>query len=132
MTTGYNIKDQLMYEVGIWKKEIEKIQKENAEMKDQMVFLIKNLKGKELLESLEKYQTLFILQDRIIAILRNDVFRQTEMIKNTLQESAQKLKASNLQFQKKIRKEIALCEKEIMIIKEEFEAFVKKTDGHFK
>jgi hypothetical protein len=125
MTAIHHIHDQLLYEVGVWKKEIEKIQFDNFEMKKQLIFLLQKLNGKELLESLEKYQTLFLMQDRLIEILRNDVFLQSGSLNICIPENIKRQRAKQIKKHKKIRNEIIFCEKETIIIKEEFDVFVE-------
>lgn len=123
MSATHIIHSQLLYELSIWKKEIDKIRQDNFEMKNQLIFLLRHLNGKELLESIEKYQTLFILQDRLIEILRHDVFHQSKTLHAELFEN--KFSTKQMRLHRKIRSDIRLCEKGISSIKEEFDAFLK-------
>ncbi len=132
MTAVNYIHHQLLFEVGIWKKEIEKIQVDNFDMKNQLIFLLQKLNGKELLESLEKYQTLFLMQDRLIEILRNDVFLQSGSLNMGIPENINRYRAKQIKMHKKIRDEINFCEKETIIIKEAFNVFVENYHSNTK
>ncbi len=113
---------QLLYETDTWKRLLEFIQAENVFLKNRLALITKQDSSDRLLEAIEHYQNMFILEDNTIGMLRHDVSEQEKWIKKELEADGFPGNEAEKKH-KRLRKEIEIAEQKFNNLKFEFNRF---------
>jgi hypothetical protein len=116
---------QLKYESDTWKRLIGFMVDENIHLKNRLIEVLRHVSDKELLEEIENFQSRFIKEDALIAVLRNDV---AELDKLFLAEIFQNGKFVNEINKKltKLRNNITNAEAQFSKLKIDFNTYLSE------
>jgi hypothetical protein len=117
----YSIK-QFWFEFETWRRLLENIQNENVYLKNRLAQIIKEEATNELLDDIEHYHNILLIEDSNIALLRNDVASQENWLRREVFEENATIKEI-MKSHKKLRKEIELFEQKFNKLKFEFNTF---------
>ncbi len=111
--TGDIYEEQGHYETGTWLRMLDYQQQENVHMKNRIADIVKRNVGKETLEKLEHYQSLFINKDAVIVLLRRDIVQ--------LSHNGERSETVISQ----LRKDVQRMEKEFSSLRVEFNDYIR-------
>lgn len=116
---------QFQRESDAWKKILEFMLRENAQLKNRLAALVSSNKGsdKDFLEEAEQYQSLFIREDESINLLRRDLSAQDKWLQREIHGDG--VIQGVLFRQNKLRKDIRKALIEFNKIKKQFDHYEK-------
>jgi hypothetical protein len=112
---------QLVFEIESWKRIFDFMENETVSMKGQLGQILKEYPGDDLLNQIEQFQNQFLTQDKLISIFRNDLEKQSEVIRSVKIEDSHP--SENINKQQKLRKEIHIAFKQFEEMKSSFYHF---------
>ncbi len=113
---------QYWFEFETWRRLLENIQNENVYLKNRLAQIIKEEATNELLDDIEHYHNILLIEDSNIALLRNDVASQENWLRREVFEENATIKEI-MKSHKKLRKEMELFEQKFNKLKFEFNTF---------
>ena len=75
---------QMQHEINTWKRMLGFMQEENVHLKNRLSEVLKDRFNKELLDTVEFYQTKFIEEDEMIVLLKTKVSELENTLSNTI------------------------------------------------
>ncbi|HET9056733.1 MAG TPA: hypothetical protein VFN30_07790 [Chitinophagaceae bacterium] len=114
---------QLQYECDTWKRLLSFMIEENIHLKNRLSEVLKESFNKNLLSEIENFQTKFIKEDSLIALLRNEVAEFDKLLVREIFENGKIAKQVKKKL-KKIRTNIKNAENEFGSIKTSFNNYL--------
>lgn len=111
--------EQFLYEVQSWGRALDFYKQENAFFKTRLSQVVDHDSDKQFVAAAETFNNKFVITDDCIADLTRDIMLQMDIIKQALNEDAEKEKLMTLR-QKKLRGEMERFEKEVYGLKTDF------------
>ena len=114
---------QLQYESDTWKRLLSFIMDENIQLKNRLSEVLKNKFDKNLLVEVEVFQTNFIKEDTLVALLRNDVAELDKLLVREICEDGKIINKIDIRL-KNLRNNIMNAEKQFSRLKSEFNSYL--------
>ena len=114
---------QFQEESGGWKKILEFMLRENAQLKNRLAALVRNNRDadKDFLELAEQFQSSFIREDESINLLRRDISSQEKWLERDIYEDG--IIKGVVFRQQKLRKDVRRANKEFNKLKKQFDQY---------
>jgi len=119
----YNL-EQLKQESNSWRQRLRLIAEENVHLKYQLAEVVKDKLKNDMLEDIEKFQSMFIKEDEVIKLLRKDIASLNELISkasanqdNWIDVSAE----TNV-----VRNHLSIAEKQFIQLRQDFNNYLSK------
>ena len=121
--------DVFQQESESWKKTLEFILRENAQLKNKLSELLKNNSDndKSYLETAEQYQSLFLREDESVNLLRRDVADLEKWLRREIYEDGQIIKGV-LHKQARLHKDIKKAQQEFNKLKKQFLSYLSASE----
>jgi hypothetical protein len=115
----YSGVDQFYHETQTWERTLDFYKQENAFLKTRLSEVVDNNSDKIFLALAEHFNNRFLFMDEYIKEFRKDIRMQVTMIKESLSGNHLQDKVLN-NLQAKLRKEMDLFEKDVYVLKTDF------------
>ena len=114
---------QMQHEINTWKRMLGFMQEENVHLKNRLSEVLKDRFNKDLLDTVEFYQTKFIEEDEMIVLLKTKVSELENTLLNTIlsNDSNDKLLSKKIE---KLRKGIDDAEKKFNSVNNNFNKYL--------
>jgi hypothetical protein len=117
--------DRSQEESDAWKRMLGFLIEENIHLKNRVSAILKNGFNKELLETIEDYQTRFLKEDVRVSLLRNDLSEYDKLITREIFEDGRIINEVKRR-QKKFRNDITNATKQFKKLQLEFNYFLSE------
>jgi hypothetical protein len=122
--TSMKIK-QLQYETSTLRRLLDFLKDENVHLKYRISEILNDRFDKYLLEEVDGFQTSFIREDHLIALLRNEITEVDTMLEKELPKDEKIMKNVESKL-KRLHKNMHVAEKQFSKLKLEFRKFLSK------
>jgi cell wall assembly regulator SMI1 len=117
--------ERLQDESDAWKRMLNFLIEENIYLKNRVAVILKNCFNKDLLETIEDYQTRFLKEDVRISLLRNDLSEYDKLITREIFEDRAIINEVK-RWQKKLHNNITNATKQFKKLQLEFNYFLSE------
>lgn len=116
---------QIQYEFDTWKRTLEFIREENIHFKNRLSEILKDRFDRYLLEEADAFQSRFVKEDELIALLRNDIADLDKLLEREIPNDGKAVKVIGSKL-KKIRNNLLIAEKRFVKLKSDFTSFLSE------
>lgn len=116
---------QMRYETDTWKRLLAFMLDENVYLKNRLSEILKDKFDDFLLEEVDNFQNIFIKEDELIGLLRNEVAEIDQLLKKEIAEDGQIINEIDRKL-KKLRTNIITAEKQFGKLKSDFNSFLSE------
>jgi regulator of replication initiation timing len=116
---------QLQYEADTWKRLLGFMIDENIHLKNRLSEILKDRFDKNLLDEVESFQSMFVKEDQMIGLLRNEVAELDKLLVREAFEDGTIIKQVDRKL-KKLRDNINNAEKQFGKLKTEFNSYLSE------
>ena len=116
---------QLQYESDTWKRLLGFMMEENIQLKNRLSEVLKDKFDKNLLVEVEVFQSNFIKEDELVALLRNDVAELDKLLIRGICEDGKIMNKIDIRL-KNLRNNIMNAEKQFSKLKSQFNSYLSE------
>jgi hypothetical protein len=116
--------DQLQHEINTWLRALTFMQGETTNLKNRIAEVVSHKPDRKVLPQLEYYQSVFIQEDEVLALLSHDIQEQIKLLQRDGVDEQLQSQAARIQV--RIRNEMEKAEMEFNKVRSSFNSYMFK------